>query len=99
MQILVGVMAATYLLFSDAYVTRNFLDTLRGDAVLLGMVTAFLLLPLLWRGHSFGQRAMGILVIPAADDNIDELSGATMMFRKLTFQTRSVCAEPMSSRP
>jgi RDD family len=98
MQIPVGIVAGLYLSFSDADVTRNFLNASKGWAGLLSIVSTFLLLPLLWRGHSFGQRAMGIIVVPNSDD-IDDLSGPAMMLRRLIFRTRCVCAEPMSSRP
>jgi hypothetical protein len=95
----VGIMGGLYLRFSGAAVTRNTVDALRGGSILLGMVTAVLLLPLLWRGHSFGQRALGILVVPDTGEDIDDLGGPAMMVRRLTFRTRCACAEPISSRP
>lgn len=98
MQVPVGGAAGVWLLWSEASLTRSLLSELKGVAGLLAMISTFVLLPLLWRGHSFGQRAMGILVLPR-DGDVEALSGGAMLLRRLTFRARCVMSGPRPSRP
>ncbi len=89
-----------YLKSSDAVVTRSqLIDAIRGGSMMLGMISATLLLPMLWRGHSFGQRAMGIMVVPTTGEDVDDLSGLAIILRRLTFRTRCVNNKKMPYRP
>lgn len=79
--------------------TRNFIAACGGGGLLLGMLTAVLLLPLLWQGFSFGQRIMEIFPVSTSDEDIEYLSSLEILLRRLTFRTRSTCAAPMVRHP
>ena len=95
----VGLAAGMILRFSGADITQSTIEAIRGGSVLLGLITAVFLVPLLWRGHSFGQRALGIVAVPTTGEDLERLGGAAILIRKLTFQTRSASAAPMPHRP
>ena len=74
----------------------NVLNSYAGIGVIIGSIVALLILPLLWRGLSFGQRAMKLLVIPKSDRIKGTLSGSALMLLRLTFRTGTVSAEKLS---
>jgi hypothetical protein len=99
MQIPVGVVAGVVLLATETSLTRDLAVQLRGVAGLLAMVSAIIVLPSIWRGHTFGQRAMGILLVPTSGRDDDEPSGPAMLLRRLSFGTRSASAVAGLMRP
>ncbi|MEJ2054128.1 MAG: hypothetical protein P8X42_09435, partial [Calditrichaceae bacterium] len=98
-QVIVGIVAGLIISFFDVEVPRNFIDTLGGLSGLLAMFAVIFFLPMMWRGHSFGQRAMGILHIPVPGGDPADLIGPSLLMHKLTFRTKSTSVSSLTLKP
>ncbi len=63
MQVPVGIAGGIYLLNNDMELTRQIADSLRGISFLLGFFYVTIVLPFLWKGHTYGMRAMRIVLV------------------------------------
>jgi len=83
MQVPVGIAGGIYLKTNDMELTRTTADALRGLSFLLGFCYVTVLLPLFWRGHTFGMRAMRIVLIDLRYEHEIGLSPQSSFLRVL----------------
>lgn len=98
-QCIVGFAVGVFAFFSEVTLSTGSIRSLKDVSNLLAMVLTLVILPSMWRGHTFGQRAMGILLMPVNGEDTETLTGRTMLLRRMSFLTRSVCAMPLQKRP
>lgn len=90
MQIPVGVLAAPFLLIAGETGGADLIQTLRGISVLAAMGVGFVLMPMAWCGHSFGQRLTGIVLVSNDDRETVGLTTDRTIFRILADATRLI---------
>jgi uncharacterized RDD family membrane protein YckC len=83
MQVPVGIIAGIYLATNELDYASSTRDSLRGISFILGICYVTIVLPILWQGHTFGMRAMRIVLIDRRYKNEVGLSLTDSILRAL----------------
>lgn len=65
----IGILGGIYIMTKNVPLSMSFYEGLKDLAVFLACIYIFLLLPLSWKGHSFGMRLMGIVIVDLKHNN------------------------------
>lgn len=96
MQVPVGIAGGIYLLNNDMELTRTTADALRGLSMLLGFAYVTIVLPVLWNGHTYGMRAMRIVLVDRRYEHEIGLSPGGSFLRVLAGMAKWIALLPLA---